>query len=208
MSIREKRLRGELDRMELLKEESTLFDFKTQGSPPEQYLICFMCKGLAEPDIISEEHIVGVYLHAEYPIKPPIVRWLTPIYHPNILIPNRMTFKHPETGEAMSMDEMRGLMEEAEVEIPEYMQHSNEGRVCLDTLDLNWAPSVTLDRLCIELAEMIQYKKYNLGDPLDQDAAEWAGKNKNLFPIDNRDFVDLRIRFFDEEEEISINFMD
>jgi ubiquitin-protein ligase len=34
-------------------------------------------------------HRFDAYLHREYPRRPPIVTWLTPIFHPNVLGPER-----------------------------------------------------------------------------------------------------------------------
>lgn len=34
-------------------------------------------------------HRCDVYLHLDYPRRPPVVTWLTPIFHPNILGPER-----------------------------------------------------------------------------------------------------------------------
>jgi ubiquitin-protein ligase len=61
----------------------------TEADPPERYLIRFTCKGVeklrpnGEP-VYREAHEVSLYLHAEYPLKQPQLKWLTPIFHPNI----------------------------------------------------------------------------------------------------------------------------
>jgi ubiquitin-protein ligase len=58
------------------------------GYPPEKYLITYTCRGIARirPDgepVTSEFHQVEMYL-IDFPAKEPILKWLTPIWHPNI----------------------------------------------------------------------------------------------------------------------------
>ncbi len=59
------------------------------GWPPEKYLITYRCRGIAgistdgEPQY-SEFHQVKMYLPSEYPLREPHLKWLTPIWHPNI----------------------------------------------------------------------------------------------------------------------------
>lgn len=59
------------------------------GWPPEKYVITYTCKGIAGIDdtkhpISSEFHQVSMYLGLDYPRKEPYLKWLTPIWHPNI----------------------------------------------------------------------------------------------------------------------------
>lgn len=59
------------------------------GWPPEKYLIIYRCKGIAGIDeerapIFSEFHQVSMYLGRDYPLQEPYLKWLTPIWHPNI----------------------------------------------------------------------------------------------------------------------------
>lgn len=63
--------------------------------------------------------------------------------------------------------------------------HPNIGtnnQVCLG----GWAPSESLDRLCVRLGEMIQYKNFDEYDPINASAAAWALKNHDKLPIDPR----------------------
>lgn len=59
------------------------------GCPVEEYIITFTCKGIIgtksnkEP-IYGEFHQVKLMLGAEFPEREPYLRWLTPIWHPNI----------------------------------------------------------------------------------------------------------------------------
>jgi hypothetical protein len=41
---------------------------------------------------------------------------------------------------------------------------------------------------------MIQYQNYNVNDPLNQEAADWARQNPRRFPVDDRDLLDSRKR--------------
>lgn len=59
------------------------------GWPPEKYIITYTCRGIASVDEqdaprVSEFHQVSMYMGSEYPLKEPYLRWLTPIWHPNI----------------------------------------------------------------------------------------------------------------------------
>ncbi|MBI4753533.1 hypothetical protein HY793_04085 [Candidatus Desantisbacteria bacterium] len=70
--------------------------------------------------------------------------------------------------------------------------HPNIGsnrHVCLG----GWAPSETLDRLCVRLGEMIQYKNYDEYDSLNASAATWALQNKDKLPIDTRQLEENKV---------------
>jgi len=88
--IRETRLRNDLKSVQSLVNRSELIHIvTTDGDPPEKYLIRFTCKGVEKLNSsgspkFRESHDVSVYLHAEYPLKQPQLKWLTPIFHPNI----------------------------------------------------------------------------------------------------------------------------
>ena len=38
---------------------------------------------------VRELHRCDIYLHLDYPRRPPVVTWLTPVFHPNLLGPDR-----------------------------------------------------------------------------------------------------------------------
>jgi ubiquitin-protein ligase len=86
-SPRMRRLRNDLTALERLRSESSIFRFTTQGDPPQLYRIHFQGRGLwrdhgkVKP---IEKHHVEIKLGASYPRTIPEIRWLTPIYHPNI----------------------------------------------------------------------------------------------------------------------------
>ena len=86
-SPRTRRLRSDLANLERLRSESTVFRFKPTGTPPEHYRIEFQGDGLARErgKVASRDrHEVDIKLGAGYPRTMPEIRWLTPIYHPNI----------------------------------------------------------------------------------------------------------------------------
>jgi ubiquitin-protein ligase len=92
-SPRARRLKGDLKRMEELVAQSDLIRFKTKtqrpGLPPEEYIVTYKCRGVVgvlkngKPKIGST-HKVEIYLHNQYPQRWPGMKWLTPIWHPNI----------------------------------------------------------------------------------------------------------------------------
>jgi len=92
-SPRHRRLRGDHERMVELAARSDLIRFEARpehpGWPPERYILTFRCKGIASVDRqgrpkFSERHQVEIYLHSQYPQRWPGMKWLTPIWHPNI----------------------------------------------------------------------------------------------------------------------------
>ncbi len=92
-SPRMRRLRGDYERMRDLQGRTSLISFEAQsvhkGVPPERYIVTFRCKSIVavnkrgEPKF-GEHHQVEVYLHNQYPQRWPGLKWLTPIWHPNI----------------------------------------------------------------------------------------------------------------------------
>jgi ubiquitin-protein ligase len=92
MGPRERRLLSDLRQMEDLASGGRV-TFRTEGNPPETYHVMLSAPGLAlgadEQLTVRNLHRFDVYLHREYPRRPPIVTWLTPIFHPNLLGPER-----------------------------------------------------------------------------------------------------------------------
>jgi hypothetical protein len=92
-SPRFRRLRGDHERMVELAARSDLIRFQATlerpGWPPERYLVTFACKGIIGVDSrgrpkFGERHQVEIYLHSQYPQRWPGLKWLTPVWHPNI----------------------------------------------------------------------------------------------------------------------------
>lgn len=92
MSPRSRRLLSDLRQMEELAGNGSL-TFVTEGNPPDLYHVMLDCPGLAlQGDgrlMVRNLHRCDIYLHLDYPRRPPVVTWLTPIFHPNILGPER-----------------------------------------------------------------------------------------------------------------------
>ena len=58
-----------------------------------------------------------------------------------------------------------------------------------------WYPGISLAEFCVEICKLIQYKSFNLYDPLDQEASIWlavelAEENPGI-PVDDRSVTDL-----------------
>ena len=90
---RMRRLRGDYELMRELDARSDLISFKASSSnpnlPPERYIVTFKCKSVVAVDRqgnpkLGEHHQVEIYLHNQYPQRWPGMKWLTPIWHPNI----------------------------------------------------------------------------------------------------------------------------
>jgi ubiquitin-protein ligase len=90
---RMRRLRGDYELMVELASRSDLISFAASSPnpnvPPERYIVTFKCKSIASVDRqgnpkYSEHHQVEIYLHNQYPQRWPGMKWLTPIWHPNI----------------------------------------------------------------------------------------------------------------------------
>ncbi len=82
-----RRLRSDRAAMEALRSESTILRLHAWGSPPQKYVVTFHGRGLAREKgrvAVRDVHEVEIKLGASYPRAVPELRWLTPIYHPNI----------------------------------------------------------------------------------------------------------------------------
>jgi ubiquitin-protein ligase len=87
---RQERLLAELESMRAVKNVSTILDFEATGQPPDRYTITFRGKGInrgtssrAETEEV-DLHRCDIRMSYSYPERPPDIRWLTPIFHPNI----------------------------------------------------------------------------------------------------------------------------
>jgi ubiquitin-protein ligase len=71
--------------MEELRAAGVL-DFTAHGDPPDLYEVTF---ATGDDGQAQDRHRVDLYCHLEYPRRPPIVTWRTPIFHPNVMPPER-----------------------------------------------------------------------------------------------------------------------
>jgi len=86
-SPRIRRLHSDLAALERLMAESTVLRFRGRGNPVQQYLIEFRGQSLARERgkvAVRDRHEVEIKLGSSYPRTMPEIRWLSPIYHPNI----------------------------------------------------------------------------------------------------------------------------
>jgi hypothetical protein len=92
-SPRMRRLWADHQLMQELAARSDLIEFTAQavrtGLPPETYLVTYRCKGIYSVDRqgrpkFGDRHQLEIYLHNQYPQRWPGMKWLTPIWHPNI----------------------------------------------------------------------------------------------------------------------------
>jgi ubiquitin-protein ligase len=92
-SPRMRRLKADHDLMQELRARSDLIEFRVKstrrGLPPERYIVTYKCKGIVAVDRngrpkYGNRHQVEIYLHSQYPQRWPGMKWLTPIWHPNI----------------------------------------------------------------------------------------------------------------------------
>ncbi|WP_026910091.1 ubiquitin-conjugating enzyme E2 [Patulibacter minatonensis] len=93
MNPRDRRLLADRANLEELVEQDPRISFEATGHPAEGYELTLMVPGLARgaDDLpkLRHGHRAVVDLHRDYPRLPPVVRWTTPILHPNILPPRR-----------------------------------------------------------------------------------------------------------------------
>ncbi len=90
---RQRRLRKDYEHIQEVAARSDLIQVKAKserrGLPPDRYIITYKCKGIIGLDRrgnpkIGERLQVEIYLHCQYPQRWPGMKWLTPIWHPNI----------------------------------------------------------------------------------------------------------------------------
>ena len=89
VEIRETRLRSDYQRLLELTRGNDLIQIESiEGDPPDIYVLRFTCRGVRAPGpegpILGDLHRVRLSLPVEYPTRPPQMRWLTQIFHPNI----------------------------------------------------------------------------------------------------------------------------
>ena len=87
---REERLAAELEVMRALAKQSSILQFESEGDPPTKYTITLRGRGIERASSYrtdveySDRHECEIRLDYGFPERPPDVRWLTPIFHPNI----------------------------------------------------------------------------------------------------------------------------
>ena len=66
------------------------------------------------------------------------------------------------------------------ISTPIWHPNFRDGQICIGDI---WGAGESLSEIIINIGDMIQYKSWNSSSPLSADAAEWAMKNKHLFPV-------------------------
>ena len=82
-----RRLKNDHAAMERLLTESSILQFKTSGSIPTRYLVEFSGRTLGREKgriSVRTTQRVEISLGASYPRSMPEIRWITPVFHPNI----------------------------------------------------------------------------------------------------------------------------
>lgn len=92
--MRERRLTRDLQVMTNLNKTSNLIRIEYEDELPDRYIVTYLCRSLIwidgkESPSYSNRHEMEMYLHKDYPRFPPKLKWLTEIFHPNILSPQR-----------------------------------------------------------------------------------------------------------------------
>jgi ubiquitin-protein ligase len=92
MNPRHRRLLSDLRQMQDLATDGQV-SFRTEGDPPDVYHLMLSVPGLARTEddtlVVRNLHRCDAFLHLEYPRRPPVLTWLTPVFHPNLLPPAR-----------------------------------------------------------------------------------------------------------------------
>lgn len=115
------RLEKERKRLEELARDSDHVKIEPvgvrEGHPPERYKVTFLCRGIyaidaAKNPIFGDRHEVEMYCHDDFPHAPPLLRWNTPIWHPNIqhAEPKNVCVNKPEWLGGMGLDDLCHLM--------------------------------------------------------------------------------------------------
>ena len=118
---RQARLKTERLRLERLNKESDYVRVEPintlEGSEPEHYLVTFLCRGIVGVDsshrpIYGERHQVEILCDHDFPSDVPRLRWVTPIWHPNIqhTEPKGVCVNKPEWLGGMGLDDLCRLM--------------------------------------------------------------------------------------------------
>jgi hypothetical protein len=84
------RLNADRELLAALDAASTIFSCEVTGDPPDRYTLTFCGKGLGRDASASSEvapvemHQIDLRLPYSYPASPPDIRWITPLWHPNV----------------------------------------------------------------------------------------------------------------------------
>ena len=189
-TIREKRLAYEFKQMLPLRREGGLIDFRCAELSTEE----------ASAFLASSTNLEFVFEKLQGFVTPEEFQQLFPGKAPEkYLIAFRCNGlrKPSETDEPEEIDEqaMEVVFGYDYPSVPPryvwltHIWHPNINPPYLCTTGRPFAISTSLDQICLMVGQMIQYRNYNIEDPLNKEAAQWAAQNKHRFPIDTRDLI-------------------
>ncbi|MEU9478251.1 hypothetical protein [Streptomyces sp. NPDC048191] len=132
------------------------FRIATMDDPefPTRYDISFDAPGFrpppadappGSPPMPQNEHSVTIWLGPQFPYAAPVVVWRSPVFHPNILGPERP---------------------------PEFPADAPDGLVCLGPLQRAYRPTMDFGRLCQMLVDIAGYQTYDVR-PQDEGGEGW-----------------------------------
>lgn len=108
------------------------------AGPVDEANLCLWSATLSgPPDTPYEDGIfsLSITFPDEYPFKPPLVRFITPIYHPNIGRGELSPF-------LLSLNYLTFLL---------------DGTICMDSLYSKWNPTLTVDKVRLSLLGILFY---------------------------------------------------
>lgn len=76
--------------LEALRDNDENLDFEADEYAPAEYKLSLSYESFVEPALdgqrpkVSDDHTIEILLDSDYPLVAPSIRWITPIFHPNI----------------------------------------------------------------------------------------------------------------------------
>lgn len=118
---RQDRLKAEKEKLLRLNDESDYVRVEVlsalEGSEPQHYRVTFLCRGIVGIDqnrrpTYGDRHQVEIFLDEDFPADVPRLRWISPIWHPNIqhVEPKGVCVNKPEWLGGMGLDGLCRMM--------------------------------------------------------------------------------------------------
>lgn len=85
-SSRSIRLQNDYLAMEQIRSETIQWEPGDVRQPPEKYFVQYNLRGMSSPDFYCDKHLVEIKLLAEYPMRPPVARFVShpQLFHPHV----------------------------------------------------------------------------------------------------------------------------
>ena len=215
MSISTSRLKSEYSAVLDLNSRSSLISAEASRflklDVPSEYLVHYSCKGLykdhsSDELLESTKHSISISIPPDFPVTPPELLFLTPIFHPNIndpSAPKENFVRFPRGWICMGSWKPARSIPDLIIEVGEMIQQKWSGVQTEISDDMN--PDGFVDII---------------PTPICKEAKKWIIENKSKIPIDDRPLIegktdvelisdiDVDIDFIDEniesEEDIDI----